>query len=93
MNLYSVMFTEAATSEWKILRLAGDTSKITRIEAMIKWIAQAPLSDQLPFVILPDPLNGVVARRIDLQTIILYEVLNETRRIKVLSIATNLPVT
>jgi len=78
-------YTRLAQDDLAVLKRQGDARLLDRVHALLKIIELNPLSLTPPFKKLTGDLQGCYSRRLNKCDRLIYQVLEEQRAIKVLS--------
>ena len=84
--MYQIVFTKAALKQLPNLKAAGLAKKAKTIAELL---AQDPYRTPPPYEILIGDLKGAYSRRLNVQHRIVYQVLEEEKVVKILSMWTH----
>jgi toxin YoeB len=86
---YQVYYSRQAAEDWGTLKRQGKPSLAARAQRLLKLISANPFAPQPPFKKLNGELSGLFARRINIQHRLVYQVIEERKAIKVVSMWTH----
>lgn len=86
---YQVYFTRQAIDDWEILKRQGNSSLAGRAQRLIEQLRSNPFSPYPPYKKLNGELNGLYARRLNIQHRLVYQVIEESKSVKVVSMWTH----
>lgn len=84
--MYQVKLTKAALKQLPNLKAAGLSKKA---KALMELLAQDPFRTPPPYEKLTGDLKGAYSRRLNVQQRIVYQVLEEEKAVKILSMWTH----
>ena len=86
---YRMHFTHQALDDWEILKRQGNRCLEDRARQLLEWIEQNPFAPYPPYKKLKGELNGLYARCLNTQHRLVYQVIEESKAIKVVSMWTH----
>lgn len=86
---YQVYYTHQALDDWETLKRTGNPSLTARTQQILAQIKENPFVTSPPYKKLKGELSGLYARGLDLQHRLVYQVLEESKAIKVISMWTH----
>jgi toxin YoeB len=86
---YRLCFTRQAAEDWETLRKQGTPSLEVRARQLLEILRSNPFSSYPPYKKLNGALHGLYARRLSLKHRLVYQVIEEEKAVKVLSMWTH----
>jgi toxin YoeB len=86
---YQLYFSRQASEDWETLKMQGNPSLLTRAQRLLEQLRSNPFAPYPPFKKLNGELNGLYARRLNLKHRLVYQVIEESKAVKVVSIWTH----
>ena len=86
---YRTYFSRQALDDWELLKRQGNPSLVARAQRLLQQIRENPFSPYPPFKKLSGELKGLYARRLNLQHRLIYQVIEEEKAVKVVSMWTH----
>lgn len=86
---YQMYYSRQALDDWETIKRQGNPSFATRAQRLLKQLEDNPFSLNPPFRKLRGDLSGLYARRLNLQHRLLYQVIEESKAVKVVSLWTH----
>ena len=84
---YQLLYTHRAKQDWKVLKKDGHLADEAR--CLLTVLERNPWENPPPLKKLTGPLHGAVSRRLNRQHRLVYQVLEEDKCVKVLSMWTH----
>jgi Txe/YoeB family toxin of toxin-antitoxin system len=85
---YQMYFTRQALNDWETLKKQGNSNLMERAQLLLKLIGEKPFATYPPYKKLTGELSGLYARRLNLQHRLVYQVIEESKAVKVVSMWT-----
>jgi len=86
---YQLYFSRQALADWDVLKRQGNPSLLARASRLLNQIKENPFSPYPPYKKLNGELCGLYARRLNLQHRLVYQVIEESNAVKVVSMWTH----
>jgi toxin YoeB len=86
---YKIYYTRQALDDWDTLKRQGRPSLVTRAEQLLEQIGNNPFSPCPPYKKLNGELTGLYARRLNIKHRLVYQVIEDSKAIKVVSMWTH----
>ena len=82
---YELYFTRQAVADWEILKQQGNSNLLANTRSVLDLLRANPMALHPPFKKLGGELNGLFARRLDTHHRLIYQVTEERKAVKILS--------
>lgn len=86
---YQLYFTRQAIADWEILNRQGNSSLAVRAQRLLDQLKSNPFEPYPPYKKLNGEFNGLYARRLNIQHRLVYQVIEESKAVKVVSMWTH----
>lgn len=84
--MYTVVYTKKAVKDIPLLKAAGLDGKA---RALIEFLRSAPFQNPPPFEKLQGDLSGAYSRRINIKHRLVYQILENEKTVKIISLWTH----
>ena len=84
--MYTVVYTKKAVNDIPLLKAAGLDGKV---RALIEILRSAPFQNPPPFEKLQGDLSGAYSRRINIKHRLVYQILENEKTVKIISLWTH----
>jgi len=86
---YQLYYSPQAVKDWEVLKRNGNPSLFVRAERLLNQLCDNPFSPYPPYKKLNGELNGLYARRLNIQHRLVYQVIEEKKAVKIVSMWTH----
>lgn len=86
---YQLYYSRHAVDDWEILKKQGNPSLLVRAQRLLEQLRENPFSPEPPYKKLNGPLNGLYARRLNNQHRLVYQVIEDQKAVKIVSMWTH----
>jgi Txe/YoeB family toxin of toxin-antitoxin system len=86
---YKIYYTRQALGDWDTLKRQGRPSLVARAQRLLEQIRSNPFVPYPPYKKLNGELTGLYARRLNIQHRLVYQVTEDIKAIKVVSMWTH----
>ena len=86
---YQLYYSRQAVDDWEILKKQGNPSLLVRAQRLLDQLREQPFSPYPPYKKLNGQLNGLYARRLNIQHRLVYQVYPPEKAVKVLRMWTH----
>ena len=86
---YLLYYSRQAVNDWDILKKQGNPSLLIRAQRLLDQLRENPYSSYPPYKKLNGELNGLYARRLNIQHRLVYQVFEDPKAVKIVSMWTH----
>jgi len=87
---YRVCYSRQAVADWETLKTQGNPSLVVRTQRLLLQLEEDPFAPDPPCRKLHGELSGLYARRLNPQHRLVYQVIEESKTVKVVSMWSHL---
>lgn len=86
---YQLYYSRQAVDDWEILKKQGNPSLRVRAQRLLDQLREQPFAPEPPYKKLNGQLHGLYARRLNNQHRLVYQVIEDQKAVKVVSMWTH----